>query len=249
MTVKKLPIYVPVVDSFSFDTERIIKEIDTFIGDKAQERTLPFKNGKSIYDPEGKLSIADDDMLNDASRYYLNEEGQRVPVAGKLKTYHVYNLTYLPEEPESLIDIYRSDDPDKRIFWHTYKKPFTWREELENSYIKQAVEQFPWEYIQGVRLIRMFPPSVGQIHKDSHPKANYRFFREGHVSLSFNIADGGGILNYLDENSEQRNVDNNIKIFHFDDSVAHGVTPISSPRYQLRMWGKLKVPYETILKV
>ena len=244
----KLPIYAPIIDKYSFDPARMIAEFDKFIGDKLQERTLPFENGKSVYDPEGKLKIASDEELNDTTKYYLDNTGKRVAVEGKMKTYHVYNLTHLPEEPDSLIDIYRNDDPNKRIFWHTYKKPFTWREELEGSYIKEMVEQFPWEYLQGVRLIRMHPPSIGQIHKDSHPKANYRYFREGHASISFNIADGGGVLNYLDEAGEQRSVDNAVKVFHFDDSVAHGVTPISTSRYQLRMWGKLSVPYETILK-
>lgn len=245
---ERTPIYTPLRADFTFDSERMIKEIDLLIASRSEERTLPFENGRSIYDQEGVLKIASDSELNDTTRYYLNEQGERVKVEGKMKTYHVFNLTYLPEEPDSMIDIYRNDDPEKRIFWHTYKKPFTWREELNNTYIKQCVEQFPWEYIQGVRLVHMTPPSIGQVHRDSHPRANLRYFREGFASISFNIASGNGVLKYIDAGVEH-SVDNDVKIFHFDDSVAHGVTPITSNRYQLRMWGKLKVPYKDLFSV
>lgn len=240
-----LPIYSPLVADFDFDKERLIAEIDSLLVQHAQERTLPFENGRSVYDPEGLLKIADDADLNNTSKYTLNEQGARIPVLGKFKTYNVFNLTYLEEEPESLIDIYRADDPKKQIFWHTYKKPFTWRKELDGTAIKKAVEQFPWEYIQGVRLIYMQPPSIGQIHRDSHPLSNLKYYKAGFASISFNIDHGGGVLNYLD-GKEQRSVDNNVKIFHFNDSVPHGVTPIINNRYQLRMWGKLSVPYEDL---
>ena len=241
----RIPLYVPLKNEFTYDSERLIKEIDELLVGLAEERTLPFNNGRSVYDPEGLLKIASDTELNDTTKYHLDEQGQRVKVEGKMKTYHVINLTYLPEEPESLIDIYKKDDPDKKIFWHTNEKPFTWRQELEGSYIKQCVEQFPWDYIQGVRLVYMSPPSIGQVHRDSHPKDNLRYFRKGFASISFNIAHGGGVLKFI-ENGEEHSVDNDVKVFHFDDSVPHGVTPITSNRYQLRMWGKLKVPYQEL---
>lgn len=239
----KFPIYSPLSKEFYFNSDILKAEIDTLLKDSAQERTLPFVNGASVYDQQGLLNIASSEELNDTSRYYLDENGIRVPVPGKNKTYHVFNLTYLPEEPESFIDIYRMDDPKKTIFWHKYKKPFLWREELLGSSIKKAVEQFPWEYVQGVRLIYMSPPSIGQIHRDSSPISNHRYFNDGFASISFNIDSGGGVLNYLDEDNKQQAVSNDVKIFHFDDSTPHGVTPIIGNRYQLRMWGKLSVPY------
>lgn len=244
----RLPVYAAIKADYSFDSERLIKEIDALIVSKAEERTLPFENGRSVYDQEGILKIASDDQLNDTTKYYLNEKGERIKVKGKMKTYHVFNLTYLHEEQDSLIDIYRNDDPEKKIFWHVHHKPFVWRTELENTYIKECVEQFPWEYVQGVRLVHMAPPSIGQVHRDSHPKANLRYFKEGFASISFNIAHGGGVLKYI-SNGEEHSVDNDVKVFHFDDSVPHGVTPITSNRYQLRMWGKLKVPYQELFSV
>lgn len=246
--MKTLPIYCPLRSEFTFEAEELIREIDALVLQSVQERSLPFENGKSIYDQEGHLKIASDEVLNSATKYSIDEDGNRVPVKGALKTYHVTNLTYLEEEPESLTDIYRRDSVSKSIFWHTYKKPFTWRTELHDSAIKKSVEQFPWEYVQGVRLIYMSPPSVGQVHRDSHPVANHRYYREGFASITFNIAHGGGVMHYLDK-EQSIPVDNNVKVFHFNDSVPHGVTPISSPRYQLRMWGKLKVPYEDLFYV
>jgi hypothetical protein len=244
--MNSIPIYAPLVRDYRIDKPSLVCEINSLIGDQAQERTLPFDNGRSVYDPEGRLSIASDEELNTTSKYYINSDGERVLIPGKIKTYHVFNLTYLPEEPESLIDIYRSDDPVKSIFWHTYKQPFTWRAELIGTELYKTVTQFPWEYVQGVRLIHMTPPSIGQIHRDSHPKSNYKYFRDGFASISINIDAGGGILKYLDHSGIEHCVDNNVTVFHFDDSVPHGVTPITSPRYQLRMWGKLSVPYSEL---
>jgi hypothetical protein len=244
----KLPIYAPLLKEFYFNSDILKAEINTLVKSEVQERTLPFVNGASVYDQQGLLNIASNEDLNATSKYYLDENGVRVPVPGKFKTYHVSNLTYLPEEPESMTDIYRMDDPKKTIFWHKYHKQFLWKEELLGSAIKKAVEQFPWEYVQGVRLIYMNPPSIGQIHRDSSPISNQRYFNDGFASISFNIDSGGGVLNYLDKDNKQQEVDNNVKIFHFDDSTPHGVTPITSERYQLRMWGKLSVPYTELFQ-
>jgi hypothetical protein len=241
-----IPIYSP-IKNYDYDQSKIKIEIDKIIKDRAVERTLPFKDGRSIYDSKGTLKIADDALLNNTSRYYLDDDLNRVYIPGEYKTYHVFNLTYLPEEPDSCIDIYRSDDPKKTIFWHKYFKPFVWREELENTYLKDLVESLPFEYVQGVRLIFMNPPSIGQIHRDSHTFANKKYFENGFASISLNIDSGGGILKFLDNDDKEHEVDNSVKMFHFDDSVSHGVTPITSPRYQIRIWGKLKIDYSTIL--
>lgn len=241
-----IPVYAP-IKNYQFDTDLIKKEIDSLVKHNAVERTLPFKDGKSIYDSQGKLQVADDELLNNTSRYYLDEEMNRIYVAGDYKTYHVFNLTYLEEEPESDIDIYNSKDPKKIIFWHKYHKPFTWKKELEGTYIKQFIESLPFEYIQGVRLIYMKPPSIGQVHRDSHTFANKKYFEAGFASISLNVDHGEGILKFLDGHDQEHSVDNDIKIFHFDDSVSHGVTPIEKERYQIRIWGKLSIPYTDIL--
>lgn len=242
------PIYAPIKD-YNFDSGIFKKEIDSLIKQKAVERTLPFKDGKSIYDIQGKLQVADDDLLNNTSRYQLDDEMNRIYVKGAYKTYHVYNLTYLDEEPDSGIDIYNNKDPKKIIFWHKYHKPFIWRSELADSSIKKYIDSLPFEYVQGVRLIYMEPPSIGQVHRDSHTFANKKYFDEGFASISLNVDHGGGILKFLDNSDKEHSVDNDVKIFHFDDSVSHGVTPITSSRYQIRIWGKLKVPYEGLFDI
>lgn len=241
-----IPLYAPVV-GYSYDSDKIKNEIDNLIKDQTVERTLPFKDGKSIYDSQGILNIADDTDLNDTSRYYLNENLERVYVPGKFKTYHVFNLTYLEEEPDSKLDIYRNDDPKKTIFWHKYKQPFIWKKELEGTYIKEFIESLPFEYIQGVRLVYMSPPSIGQIHRDSHVIANKKYFEAGFASISLNVDHGGGVLKFLDNQDHEHCVNNDLKVFHFDDSVPHGVTEIETPRYQIRIWGKLSVDYLSIL--
>jgi hypothetical protein len=239
------PIYAPIKD-YDFESDLFKQEIDSLIKQQAVERTLPFKDGKSIYDGQGKLQVADDELLNNTSRYQLDDNMNRIYIKGKYKTYHVYNLTYLEEEPESGIDIYNSKDPKKIIFWHKYHKPFIWRSELLDSSIKKFIDCLPFEYVQGVRLIYMAPPSIGQVHRDSHTFANKKYFEEGFASISLNVDHGGGVLKFLDNSDIEHSVDNDVKIFHFDDSVSHGVTPIVSSRYQIRVWGKLNVPYDSL---
>ena len=242
------PIYAPILHCH-YDSDLLKEEIDLLIKTRAVERTLPFKDGRSIYDSQGKLQVADADLLNNTSRYQLDDQMNRIYVKGEYKTYHVYNLTYLEEEPESGIDIYNSKDPKKIIFWHKYHTPFVWRSELLDSSIKKFIDSLPFEYVQGVRLIYMEPPSIGQVHRDSHSFANKKYFNEGFASISLNVDHGGGILKFLDNSDTEHSVDNDVKIFHFDDSVSHGVTPIVSSRYQIRIWGKLNVPYESLFDI
>lgn len=246
MENEMLPIYAP-IKNYKFEEDIIVNEVQKLLISNAVERTLPFKNGKSIYDSQGALFVADDSLLNDTSRYYLDDNMNRVYHPGSYKTYHVFNLTYLEEEPDSGIDIYNQKDPKKTIFWHKYKKPFVWKEELNGSYIKQFIESLPFEYVQGVRLIYMSPPSIGQVHRDSHTFANKKYFEEGFASISLNVRSGGGILKFLDGKDLEHSADNSDKIFHFDDSVTHGVTPITEDRYQIRIWGKLSKDYLEIL--
>ena len=242
-----VPIYAPLKDQFSIDVDAIKTELDQKARPILQERTLSFKNNRSVYDPRSSLKIADDELLNNTSRYVENEDGTRNYVEGKYKTYHALNACWLPEEPDSEFNIYCFNDPKKTIFWHKYLKPFTWREEFINGPLYQSVLQFPWEYVQGVRILCMDSPSIGQAHKDSPTLANKKFFSRGHSSISFNIDAGGGVLKYLDDSETDHQVDNNVRIFHFDDSAPHGVTPITSRRYQVRIWGKLSIPYEELM--
>jgi hypothetical protein len=220
--MKDFPIYAPIKKTFSFDKSKMIDEIDKFLLPFVEERTLPFKNGRSIYDQDGLLNIASDEDLQNTSKYYLDENEIRVPVSGKFKTYQVINLTHLLEEEDSLIDIYKTTDAKKKIFWHTYKKAFKWRDTLENSYIKQVVEQFPWEYVQGVRLIYMSPPSIGQIHRDSNPLDNYKYF----VVSKENIVIGGyefksDAKDLMDEFNEDGN--NNYRILNLSQMKKEGL--------------------------
>ena len=243
--MSNLPIYCP-IKNIEVDVDRIKQELDRLARPLLKENTLSFKNNRSIYDKNSSLTIADDQDLINTSHWQESDDGTRTFVEGKNKTYHAVNLTYLPEEPDSVWNIWKSVDK-KPIFWHIYKKPFTWREEWQDSYLKQIVDSLPLEYVQGVRVLIMDPPSIGQAHKDSATLLNKKFLESGHASISFNIDSGGGVLKFLDNQENSHEVDNNATVFHFDDSAVHGVTPISSSRYQVRVWGKLKVPYTDIL--
>jgi hypothetical protein len=244
-TMTELPIYCP-IKGFAVDINKIKQELDLLARPLLKENTLSFKNNRSIYDKNSSLNIADDADLVNTDHWAESEDGSRVFVEGKNKTYHAVNLTYLPEEPDSTWNIWKSE-AKKPIFWHIYKKPFTWREEWENTYLKKFINSLPFEYVQGVRVLIMDPPSIGQAHKDSATILNKKFLESGHASISINVDSGGGILKYLDNKEESHEVDNNTALFHFDDSAVHGVTPISSSRYQIRIWGKLNVPYKDIL--
>lgn len=245
--MSELPIYCP-LKNIEVDLGKLKAELDRLARPLLRENTLSFKNNRSIYDKNSSLGVAEDEDLLDTSHWAEAEDGSRVYVSGKNKTYHAVNLTYLPEEPDSTWNIWKSSDK-KPIFWHIYKKPFTWREEWNDSYLKSFVESLPLEYVQGVRVLIMDPPSIGQAHKDSATILNKRFLESGHASISINVDSGGGILKYLDAKEQNHEVDNDVKVFHFDDSAVHGVTPIKSARYQIRIWGKLKVPYTDLMDI
>lgn len=245
--MSELPIYCPLKD-IDVDVARIKEELDCLARPLLKENTLSFKNNRSIYDKNSSLKVAEDNDLVNTSHWDEREDGTRTYVPGKNKTYHAVNITYLPEEPESTWNIWKSEDK-KPIFWHIYKKPFTWREEWQGSYLKEFIESLPFEYVQGVRVLVMDPPSIGQAHKDSATILNKRFLQSGHASISINVDSGGGILKYLDNAEVSHEVDNDVKVFHFDDSAVHGVTPISSSRYQVRIWGKLKVSYKDLMDI
>lgn len=240
-----LPIYCPLKD-ITVDIIKIKSELDKYARPLLRENTLSFKNNRSIYDKNSSLQVAQDTDLVDTSHWSESDDGTRTFVSGKNKTYHAVNLTYLPEEPDSTWNIWKSVDK-KPIFWHIYQKPFTWRDEWEGTYLKEFIESLPLEYVQGVRVLIMDPPSIGQAHKDSATILNKRFLKSGHASISINVDSGGGVLKYLDNAEVSHEVNNDVKLFHFDDSAVHGVTPISSSRYQIRVWGKLKVPYESLM--
>lgn len=244
-----LPYYAP-IKGYDYDQSRVIEELNLNV--KKESGTDPifrFKNGRSIVDQDKILNFASDEELQN-TKHAVETENGLIHKEGKYETFKLYSLTYIPEEPLSKLG--HTFDPDNKqngMFFYRYRHNWTWQEEYLNSYTRQVVESLPWEYVQLVRLIVMWPNSIGQTHADGKQGPLLRYYEQGHATITFNVSTGGGQLYYVDCDGESKVCDNTEKIWHFDDSCVHGVSRIiDEPRYQLRVWGKLKVPYESLFK-
>jgi hypothetical protein len=243
------PYYAP-LHGPDYDQARIASELDAHVSpENSQLLVPPFVNGRSIHDPDKLLNIASDEELQNTD-YSVLVDGKRQVKRGKNGSFHLYNCTYIPEEPTSKVGyMFNPEDPKKTLFNYVYKKNWTWQDTFSKSYLRETVESFDWQYLQLVRLIVMWPPSIGQTHFDSSPRWSRDYYNEGHATITLNVTNGGGKLYYKDHNNNERICDNNEKIWHFDDSTIHGISPITeATRYQIRLFGKLKKPYRELFK-
>lgn len=232
----EIPVYAP-IHGFSFDRERLLREIEEKCSEEVVERSVVFKDQKSIHDCEVPLKIASDEQLKETT-HYEEENGQMITKTGKFSTYRVLNMTRLEEDPVTTWHTYMERRGHKIAFWHYYRKPWIWMKELENSYIREVVEQFPFEYVQTVRLITMRPPAIGQVHVDTPTRANNRWLEEGFASITLNVSSGGTLMRYLVE-KDVFDADPEIPISHFNDAYRHGVPELKSTRHQIRIFGKM----------
>ncbi len=232
----EIPVYAP-IQGFAFDGARLLQEIEEKCVEEVVERSVVFKNEKSIHDVAATLSIASDEALKNTT-HYEEADGQMQTRQGKYSTYRVLNITRLPEDPVTTWHTYMERRGHKIAFWHYYRKPWTWMKELENSYLREVVEQFPFEYVQTVRLITMRPPAIGQVHVDTPTRANNRWLEEGFASITLNVSSGGSRMRYL-VGTDSFDADPEIQISHFNDAYRHGVPELKSTRHQIRIFGKM----------
>lgn len=161
----------------------------------------------------------------------------------KINTFFQVNMTTPNPEQNDLQDSWigqhRTDN--KTPLWVAFNYPWTFRTDYSLPYLQSVVEMLGLEYASMIRLVYQTPPSIGVIHRDSGPKTNSAYYNNGGVTITLNVSSGGGNLYFIDNDGNERTIDeDNIPVWHFDDGRIHCTNEITSERMQIRIYGKHK---------
>ena len=212
-----------------FNQEKIFTDlIDMNIFDKSFLATVIYNNGRSKYDQDGFF-----EDYNDVVHYNEDKE----IVNGAYNTFVTYNFTHIPGISETEANSFVDTPEGRKPVWHVYNTAWEWKPGTPAS-LKHIVEQLGLEYISCVRLVGQNPPSKGIVHVDADYKDNIRYYRNGGVSITLNVSDGGGNLQYRTPTGLETVNESLHKCWHFNDALPHCTTEITSPRIQIRVFGK-----------
>jgi hypothetical protein len=214
---------------YNFDQALIFDDLMKMnIFDKSFLAMIAYNNGRSVYDQDGHF-----DDYNDV--IHCDLDGNKVE--GKFNTFVSYNFTYLPGVEETKTQSFVNTPKGRRPTWHIYDTPWTWKNDTPQSII-DAVSGLNLSYISCVRLVGQIPPSKGVVHADAIMKDNLKYYRQGGVSITLNVSDGGGNLQYRTPAGLETVNESLHKCWHFNDALPHRTTEIYSPRIQIRVCGK-----------
>jgi hypothetical protein len=214
---------------FDFNQEELYKDLMQMeIFDKSFLATVIYNNGRSKYDQDGFFDNYDDVV-------HYDDSGNKIE--GKYNTFVTYNFTYLPGVEETYDSSFVDTPEGRRPVWHVYDTAWKWKETTPSS-IKKVVEALGLSYISCVRLVGQTPPSKGIVHVDSSLRDNIKYFKKGGVSITLNVSDGNGNLQYRTPEGLQTVNESKYKCWYFNDAMPHCTTEITSPRIQLRVFGK-----------
>ena len=246
-----IPIWASI--THDFDQERAKAELlsNDIFTNSIVATTDYNEEGNSRWDPDGTAFPEDIFSKHKLINHYVTENGERKLVTGEYNTFRMLNLTYLPDDAKSKVQAWEGkfENNDRVPLWVKYPVPWAWREDLNIPYVKSIIEALPIEYPLTVRCVIQQPPSIGVVHKDSGPKTNEAFFKDGFGSITLNIAHGGAHLWFVNyRTGEKFQLDETRhKAWHFDDACVHCTTEVSDIRIQLRIFAKLSKPYEEFL--
>lgn len=231
----KFPVYAP-IKNFKCDQGYIVKEVLHQCKPYFHEAGA-LKKRLELYNP--KFNVCTEEQLEECSYQYF-KNNRRFTHYGKYNPWEVVNLTWIPGVEDSKWQNVTTIDGKHYVLRDYCRDEWPWRPEFENSIpaIKEMVSQFPFEYLQAVRLITMRPPGIGMQHKDSYNNKTY--FDDGFAEISVNILNGGGSLRFEATDESVHDISPmSCAAYHFDDSVLHGVTETDSFRVQFRIMGKM----------
>ena len=214
---------------FDFDQKQLYNNLlDMNIFDKSFLATVIYNNGRSKYDQDGFF-----EDYNDVVHY---DENKQI-IKGDYNTFVTYNFTHIPGIIETSDQSFVDTPQGRKPIWHVYDEPWTWKDDTPES-LKETVSNLNLSYVSCVRLVGQTPPSKGIVHVDADYKDNIRYYRNGGVSITLNISDGGGNLQYRTPQGLETVDESKHKCWHFNDALPHCTTEITSPRIQVRVFGK-----------
>lgn len=240
------PAFAPI--NLDYDQERLKEEIlSSGILYHNKVATSLAVNGKSHWDDGVHFKS---EQFEKHAKIPLWAEQDKALTPAEINTFFQVNTTYPTDDPD--IEAMWADIGDGRgrlPLWIAYHHPWKKRPGVVLPYLYDVIDQLGLEFISMIRIVNQLPPSIGLIHKDSGPKTNHQFFEDGGVSITLNVASGGANLYFINSNDEELTVDEaNTKAWHFDDSFLHCTNEVTSPRLQIRVYGKHK-NYKSLMQM
>ena len=216
---------------FDFNQEKIYNDLMAMnIFDKSFLATVIYADGRSKYDKDGYFEDYQDVIHYDENRQLVKQN---------FNTFVTYNLTHIPGVKETDADSFVDTPTGRKPIWQVYNTEWKWKDDTPQS-LKNTITALDLEWVSCVRLVGQTPPSKGIVHADASYKDNFKYFKNNGVAITLNISDGGGHLKYRVGNELIEVDESKYKSWHFDDSMPHCTTEISSPRIQIRIFGKRK---------
>ena len=214
---------------YNFDQCHLFDELTKMnILDKSFLATVIYNNGRSKYDQDGFF-----DEYNDVVHY--DDNGTKIE--GKFNTFVTYNFTHLPNIPETNNQSFVDTPEGRRPIWQVYDTSWKWKSDTP-QYLIDVVNGLNLSYVSCVRLVGQTPPSKGIVHVDSGIKDNLKYYQNGGVSITLNVSDGGGNLQFKSPTGLETVDESKHKAWHFNDALPHCTTEIFAPRIQIRVFGK-----------
>ncbi len=227
-------VYQPV--DFSYDKERMCREIESVPMALFTKTVFPWKTKSFNPSAFNNWTVGTQLMNENVSRWYMENE-RRVDVQGTVETPYTFSASWVPEEPASRDYVFRYDEKSGKIDkLHTlYQKPWIWRDDVFLPYIREVVQQLPFEFIQLTRLIVTPAGGFCPVHQDESKKDPY--YDLGFGKINFNIKSGQQPLQIRDDD---RIYYGDADTFYVNSAFPHGVEKTKEKRIQIQVCGKLK---------
>lgn len=239
-SLPQCPSYAPI--DLDFDKLKLFYEIKQSGILRNKTLVTPHAvNGRSAWDNGGNFKSKEFEKHAEVPLWIM-ESGTSVLKKKHINTFYGVNITTPYSNQNVLDNMWIGDYSDKdkmKPLWIVKDHPWQYRTDVDLPYLKSIVDQLSLEYVSAIRMVYQTPPSIGVIHRDSGPKLNAEYYKNGGVSITLNVASGGANLYFIDNQGNERTIDeSNISVWHFDDAKIHCTNEINSERMQLRIYGK-----------
>jgi len=229
------PLFAPI--KISFDRERLKKEIlYSKILNEGFLATSHLKDNKNFWD--NGTNFKSQEFIKQLKVPLWSDENRQSLIKKDIDTFYQINLTEFSNE--AITDVWEGKHQDKTKIPLWIKNDFSWklRKDFQFPYLKKVLDSLGLNYFSMIRIVYQIPPSIGLIHKDSGPKTNLEYYNNGGVGITLNVSSGGGNLYFVNSQGQEITVDeDNICIWHFDDSALHCTNEVTSERIQIRIYG------------
>lgn len=202
---------------FDYDQKILKEEILSISSSNMQNLSA-----KSIVlSDQWRIPLFSDEQINDTT--IIDDNGNLI--RKKNPGWIGIGLTMLPENTKSKGGAVRIRNSNTNESW-------VWREDIQTPYIRELVELLGFKTLHTIRIMMLPAGSIGLVHNDD---VDRNYYKNGRLSVTFNVDDGGSPLVFLEKDKRYDMFPN--KTFIFRDDCWHGIPQVSRQRIQVRMSG------------